>query len=202
MARPASYNCHDVLRAATLLFWEKGYRAVSIADLVKVTGLQPGSLYGRFGNKEGLFMECLEHYSAMADELRSAYDEAASPLGRLRSFYDAMVDQATSPAGEQGCFLVNAALECGPGEERLRTKVQDCMVRGEAWFLKQLTAAVEAGELRPEADPALVAGCLVNAFYGYRVLARAQEGRERLRAIADATFASLVGPWMTEPALS
>ena len=202
MARPAQYNCNEVLWQATLLFWEKGYRAVSVADLVKATGLQPGSLYGRFGSKEGLFLECLEHYSAMADELRGAHADLASPLARLRSFYDAMVDDARSMDGQRGCLVVNASLECGPGEERVRAKVQDCMLQGEAWIQTQLDAAVAAGELRLETNTTVLAGCLSSSLYGYRVMARAQSGREKLRAVADASFDSQVGPWLAEPVLS
>ena len=198
MARPAQYNCNEVLWKATLLFWEKGYRAVSISDLVKATGLQPGSLYGRFGSKEGLFMECLDHYEAMADRLRDEHLAAPTPLARLRSFYDAMVDQAASAEGERGCFVVNASLECEAGETAIREKVQHCMVRGEAWIRRQLDDAIAAGELQDVADTALLAGCLCSSFYGFRVIARAGEGRERLPAIAAATFESFIGPWRAE----
>lgn len=31
-----------------LRFWERGYRATSIEDLVKATGVKPGSLYAAF----------------------------------------------------------------------------------------------------------------------------------------------------------
>ncbi len=198
MARPAQYNCNEVLWKATLLFWEKGYRAVSISDLVQATGLQPGSLYGRFGSKEGLFLECIDHYQTMADRIRDQHLEAPSPLARLRSFYDAMVDQAASEDGERGCFIVNASLECEASETAIRTKVQDCMVRGEAWIRQQLDDAVAEGELQGTTDTALLAGCLSSSFYGFRVISRAGDGRERLPHIAATTFESLIGPWRTE----
>ena len=38
-------------------FWERGYRATSVDDLVRATGVKPGSLYSAFpGGKHALLM--------------------------------------------------------------------------------------------------------------------------------------------------
>ncbi len=200
MARPAQYNCNEVLWKATLLFWEKGYRAVSIADLVQATGLQPGSLYGRFGSKEGLFLECIEHYQQMSERFRAEHAKGSSPLARLRSFHDAMVEMATNDDEQRGCFVVNASLECDATDRQIKETVRGCMERGEAWIKRQLDDAVAEGELRGETDTALLAGCFSSSFYGYRVMSRAGDQRERLPAIAAITFDSIIDPWRPEAA--
>ena len=38
-------------------FWERGYAATSLDDLMKATGLGKGSLYLAFGDKHQLFLE-------------------------------------------------------------------------------------------------------------------------------------------------
>ena len=47
-------------------FWERGYRATSVDDLVRATGVKPGSLYAAFpGGKHALLMGSLDRYSKL-----------------------------------------------------------------------------------------------------------------------------------------
>jgi TetR/AcrR family transcriptional repressor of nem operon len=166
--------------------------------LVKATGLLPGSIYARFGNKEGLFLECIEHYNAMATGMRMEHEEHASPMVRLRSFYDALLKQMLEDDEHRGCFIVNCSLESDKEDTTIKTKVRDCMAEGERWIALQLELAAEAGELKSGIDCQLVAGCLVGAFYGFRVMSRAEESRGRLSELAKESFDRLVGPWLIE----
>jgi len=56
------YNEEEVLDRATALFWDRGYEATSISDLVAETGLNRGSLYSAFADKRTLFIRSLQHY--------------------------------------------------------------------------------------------------------------------------------------------
>ncbi|WP_221032619.1 TetR/AcrR family transcriptional regulator [Actomonas aquatica] len=198
MARPAKFDCQDVLCKAMTLFWEKGYRAVSVADLVKVTGLQPGSLYGRFGNKEGLFVECLAHYGEWVNGLRDALPQEVTPLNRLRALYEVLVNQALGPEGTRGCFYVNTCLEADPQEPEICAELHKGLTTGERWIRAQLEAAISAGELKSATDAKVLAGCLSTSLYGLRVVTRAGTDADHLRTVAMTAYESLVGPWQTE----
>ncbi|MEU9005459.1 helix-turn-helix domain-containing protein, partial [Streptomyces sp. NPDC048551] len=66
MPRPREFEPERVLDAAMLRFWERGYQATSIEDLVKATGVKPGSIYSVFpGGKRALFVKSLERYSKL-----------------------------------------------------------------------------------------------------------------------------------------
>lgn len=60
MARPREFDLEVVLTKARILFAKKGYHGTSIDDLVKVTGLQRGSIYKAFGSKRNLFETILK----------------------------------------------------------------------------------------------------------------------------------------------
>lgn len=60
MARPREFDLEVVLSEARSLFAKKGYHGTSIDDLVKVTGLQRGSIYKAFGSKRNLFETVLK----------------------------------------------------------------------------------------------------------------------------------------------
>ena len=42
MARPREFDRKEVLKKATFTFWDKGYEATSMEELVTVTGLNQG----------------------------------------------------------------------------------------------------------------------------------------------------------------
>lgn len=50
------------LDKAMKLFWQHGYEATSLADLVEATGAKAPTLYAEFTNKEGLFRAVLDRY--------------------------------------------------------------------------------------------------------------------------------------------
>ena len=62
MARTREFNYDEALESATRLFWEKGYEATSIQDLVAATGVNRASLYETFGDKRELFRKALERF--------------------------------------------------------------------------------------------------------------------------------------------
>ena len=62
MARPREFDEERVKEALMKIFWQKGYEATSMQDLVDATGLLKGSLYGAFGDKQALYMIALAHY--------------------------------------------------------------------------------------------------------------------------------------------
>ena len=63
MARPRKFVEDQVIEAARDQFWGHGYAGTSLDDLVAVTGLGRGSLYGAFGDKHTIFMRALDEYS-------------------------------------------------------------------------------------------------------------------------------------------
>src|ERR1700732_1585920 len=79
MARPRKFVEDQVIEAARDQFWTHGYGGTSLDDLVALTGLGRGSLYGAFGDKHTIFMRALDEYStATMAAVR------AEPRGRVR----------------------------------------------------------------------------------------------------------------------
>ena len=54
--RPREYNEDNVMSALLGLFWDKGYEATSLSDIMTATGLRKGSLYSLFGGKRDMYL--------------------------------------------------------------------------------------------------------------------------------------------------
>ena len=93
MARPRKFVEDQVIEAARDQFWAHGYAGTSLDDLVAVTGLGRGSLYGAFGDKHTIFLRALDDYSNMTmaavraelrDSAESAYDRLVATSAARR----------------------------------------------------------------------------------------------------------------------
>ncbi len=57
--RPRRFAPEQAISAAKVLFHQKGFDAVSVAEVTDYLGINPPSLYAAFGSKAGLFSRVL-----------------------------------------------------------------------------------------------------------------------------------------------
>src|SRR3954470_22891429 len=60
--RPRTFDRDQALARAMQAFWEKGYEAASMQDLLGAREISAPSLYAAFGDKEALFLEAVQRY--------------------------------------------------------------------------------------------------------------------------------------------
>ena len=79
-------NRHRILDAASRLFREKGFDAVSVAEVMKAAGLTHGGFYGHFSSKDDLIAQTLAHVLAAdsggGGDLRAYVGSYLSPRHR------------------------------------------------------------------------------------------------------------------------
>jgi len=61
--RPRQFDPDEAIAIAQRLFHEKGYDAVSVADLTRTLGINPPSFYAAFGSKAALYARILDRYA-------------------------------------------------------------------------------------------------------------------------------------------
>jgi AcrR family transcriptional regulator len=68
MGRPRTFDADAVVAQVAALVAERGYDAVGIDDVVRVTGVARGSLYHHFGSKAGIIAASLAVVAAAGDD--------------------------------------------------------------------------------------------------------------------------------------
>lgn len=63
--RPRAFDMEQALEKAQALFAEKGYDALSLADLTAAIAINPPSFYSAFGSKSALYGRVLERYAKL-----------------------------------------------------------------------------------------------------------------------------------------
>src|SRR5688572_7654258 len=86
--RPRLLEEDQMLEKAVELFWQNGYEATSMEDLLHCMSLNKGSLYHVFGSKRELFSKALDFFGKKSQEdVERKIQEAASPLEGIKSFF-------------------------------------------------------------------------------------------------------------------
>jgi TetR/AcrR family transcriptional repressor of nem operon len=191
VARPREFDEEEVLDRAMKVFWTKGYASTSLDDLVHGTGIARQSLYGAFRDKHSLFLRALGRYlDKNARPLRSVLAKAPSVAEALRGVFSAIAEQAVRDK-QRGCMLVNAIAELVPGDPEVSALVAKNHRFLVASFRIGLERAAKAGELAAGADVNELAHYLVAAYQGLRVVARVDQSRAHLNAIARSALSFL-----------
>jgi TetR/AcrR family transcriptional repressor of nem operon len=173
-------------------FWERGYRATSVDDLVRATGVKPGSLYGAFpGGKRALFLGSLDRYSKLIvpQKLRDL-DRPGASVAEVRAYFDGLVADLLSPEGRRGCLLVNTAIEDAAEDDVIATVVRGHLARLERCFTRALRNARRRGEIPASTNITGMARLLVATSQGLMVVGKANPDKAMLQAIVGNAFAT------------
>ena len=146
--RPREFDADEVLDRVVALFWEQGFEATSMSDLVEATGLNKSSLYNSFGSKDELFQTAVNRYVAMREGmLHELLRDGTAGLADVETFFEFARQEAGGEMARRGCLAVNTTTELGGREDSV--VAMSAHYRGEirTSFHAALTRAAEAGEI-------------------------------------------------------
>lgn len=192
MARPTTFDRHDVLQQTIQLFWLQGYNNTSIKNLVEATGLQPGSLYAAFGDKRGVFIAALDQYfETMKLNLFAVLHNDKSPIERLTDFFNQLVQESFCDPDRKGCLLINTLSEIPVTDVEINTRLQGMFADVEQELKQLLIEAQTVGHIGKHQDPETLAKFLVTGIFGLRLFNKTQPDSDSLKAIVKHLLSSI-----------
>ncbi|MBL4693098.1 MAG: TetR/AcrR family transcriptional regulator [Magnetovibrio sp.] len=192
MARPQLFDRSTVLTQALNVFWRKGYDGASIQDLVDATGLNRGSLYNSFGDKDELFAEVMLVYRSLSPTKILTNASATADVSQLfQDFFQILVDRAEQDPDHKGCLMTNTAAGFYGCSESMADWVCESLDGLESLFVRLIERGQEFDDISSTTDPIKLARFLVAAAQGMNVMARTGADVSVLQDIADQTLQAL-----------
>ena len=139
----------SVLDAALDLFWRKGYKSCSMADVVRKTGVARYGLYQAFRDKDQLYCATLKRYH---QRLRNRF---IKPLADKRSDYSVLVQhfdrvlEQLENGNNDGCFAHQAAIERGGKDDEVNQIVNDIFDETKTAYRLMVSNGINDGNIRP-----------------------------------------------------
>lgn len=153
------------MRRAADVFWEKGYKAASVGDIVTATGLNTASMYKEFGDKDGLFEEALDYYRSHVMGPRFRILTESPNLQGVEAFLESVAEGAASRK-YRGCLMMNHLAQTHAISAEAAGKIGDFCGAMEELLERALRNAQSDGDLPGDKDPAELASFLMCCVHG------------------------------------
>jgi TetR/AcrR family transcriptional repressor of nem operon len=172
-----------LLEAALAAFWQNGFVATSMIDVAEVTGVQRGSLYNAYGDKEQLFLLAYERYAGrFLDSVRQALSHP-DPVVALTTLFKQVVDNMSEGAPSRGCITTKTAIELPLAGKAIEARVRQ--------LIEDFTALIRDALSTPAArrklgcDPEIAADLVVTFTRGLAVMERAFHNPRHLEKMSE-----------------
>lgn len=167
-----------IVEAARELFWERGYEATSLGDVVKRAKANPGSLYYFFRTKEELLLAVLDRYTELLwpAVMEPAFRAVEDPMVRIFAILEGYRQGLIATEFARGCPIGSLSLEVGEALPAAREKIAANFDSWAGWIKKCLEDAGD--QLPPETDPAALARFVLTVMEGAMMQARAHHSLE------------------------
>ncbi len=193
MARPVEFDEDKVLTNAMEQFWKEGYEASSVRKLLDCTGINRGTLYNSFGDKDTFFRVCVEHYNMIVQKQieSSLRDENLSCWNAIEAYFEETISNVSQKQRAMGCMLVNSLCESVNQNRVLRKLVRDSLMLIRKEFLVRLSEAKANKKLKKGLGIDFAADVLMNTLYGIRINSRSGRETKQLKMLVKHSIDSL-----------
>ena len=163
----AQQTQHHILEQSAALFNQQGYAGSSMADVMRVTGLQKGGIYNHFSSKDELALAAFD-FAVQQMQMRflgvlKGKRHALDRLMAILSVYETLLE---NPPIEGGCPLLNTAIESDDTHPALRERTQLAMTNWLNLLQSIVQRGIDRGELQPTIDPEMVVTVLMATIEG------------------------------------
>jgi AcrR family transcriptional regulator len=195
LGRPLSFDRDKALQAALLQFWQTGYETTSVAELTHAMGITAPSLYTAFGDKESLFLECLEKYAnpgpKTTPELIAEAPSARQAAQQLLELSARWFTQQDAPAG---CLVASAASSGSINSQRVRAALKSIRDANRRALQKRAERDIREGHMPKTANAQALASMTMAILQGMSTLARDGVGQKALLDLARTAMSA----WPTD----
>ncbi|MDF2644852.1 MAG: hypothetical protein K0Q73_657 [Paenibacillus sp.] len=163
----------NIIRKTAELLNVQGYHGLSISDIMRETGLQKGSIYNYFQNKDEVVLEAFEYAVNIVEnsfqEAIASHARAYDQLIAIIQVYEHVIE---APPFIGGCPVMNIAAESDDTHEALTERAQNALAAFITFVSNVLQYGIESGEFKPEMDKRIIANFIVTSIEGGVIISK------------------------------
>jgi TetR/AcrR family transcriptional regulator, transcriptional repressor for nem operon len=188
MSRPREFDEQQALQQAKEVFWQRGYEATSLADLLAAMGLSKSSFYETFGSKRELFLRSLARYR---EERVAEFRQLLAGGKTARRAIEVLFRSSIVCETHKGCMACNEAVELAGRDADAELRVAAVMAALEELLVQAIARGQDEGSIGTRLPPADLARLLMVALNGLQIEVRACAEQARLEQTVDVVMRML-----------
>jgi TetR/AcrR family transcriptional regulator, transcriptional repressor for nem operon len=175
-----------IVERAAPVFNIHGYFGASMSDLIRETRIGKGGIYNHFESKEALAVEAFDFaVDLVRERFHTALvgrERAVERLLAIVGVFRSVIDDPPLPGG---CPVLNTAIEADDTNLPLRDRAKQVMDEWQELIIRVARKGIRTGELRPEADPEVLATVITATLEGAVMLSKLYRDPIHMRRAVD-----------------
>jgi len=183
MAGTRQFDESALLEKVLTTFWQQGYSKTSMQELAAATGVQRGSLYNAYGDKEELFLLAFDLYrDRYVSEMKASLDHDDLRTA-LQAFFSFAITSMTTGTPSRGCLSTKTVVGTEGLEEPIHSAIQSLVDDIEEALFVRLSQPDATSRLNLPAREA--ARMAVTLTRGLVAIERIYRDKKRMKATAE-----------------
>jgi TetR/AcrR family transcriptional repressor of nem operon len=170
--RPREFDIEDATRDAMEVFWQNGFHATSLPDLIEGMGLTRGSIYKAYEDKRSIYLAALDTFIDMRLERLEKILSKPDKRAALKELLRVTAKDTAGTIGQKGCFSTAATVEMVPFDSDVEDRLADYYATVEKHLVDTIDAGKKSGEITSSLPSSSVAHLLVCTIEGMSVLGK------------------------------
>ena len=173
-----------IIEQSAPLFNTRGISGTSMSDIMEVTKMAKGGLYGHFETKEELSYAVVDYnLSLLTEKLRKALIKATTAKATLLACVEFFSDPLHPPV-EGGCPMINFGMESDDTNPAIRKKVKATVEAGEKLFQSIVEQGIKNGEFKKDSNAREFAIKMLALIEGGTMICRIVGSNAQMKTIA------------------
>ncbi|UCA57635.1 MULTISPECIES: TetR/AcrR family transcriptional regulator [Aequorivita] len=175
-----------IVEKTASVFNSKGYAGTSISDIMTITGLSKGCIYGNFGNKDEVALAVFDYNHGKVNEhMKVRIAARDSSIDRLLVYPNTYKNYFKYPYLLAGCPILNTATEADDTHPQLRERAAKALGFWKTSLENQIKRGITRKEIKEDTDPTAIAVVMISMIEGAFMQAKVTKRTKELRIAMD-----------------
>lgn len=175
-----------IIESTASIFNTKGYAGTSINDMIEVTGLTKGSIYGNFKNKDDVALEAFKYnFSIMSNLFSSEMEKKKTYREKLFVYPDVVENFIETKFPKGGCPILNTAVESDDTHPLLKTQTVFAFNRWKGKIINLLKDGIACNEFNPDINLEQAALTILALLEGGIMIRKLTDNDESIKLIME-----------------
>ena len=167
MSTKAERTRQFIIEKTAPVFNAKGYACTSMSDLIDVTGLTKGSIYGNFENKDEVALAAFDYnFGLVVAYIRNKMEARTSVIDKLLVYPETYRNFLRLPFLNRGCPIANTSLESDDTHPLLKEKAANAMLFWKNSVERLLKTGIQNKEIKEDINVNEATAVLMGLIHG------------------------------------
>lgn len=170
-----------IIEKTAPVFNRQGYAGTSMNDIMSVTGLSKGCIYGNFENKDEVALAAFDYnHNKVKEHMKKRILATDNAIERLLVYPHTYKNFFRYSYLQAGCPILNTATEADDTHPKLRERAHQALEFWKTSIENQIKRGIARNEIKSDANPTEVAVVMISMIEGALMQAKLNQNTQKL----------------------